>query len=48
MSHNPYVINPKRGYLVTANNRQYSDRVFNDFGSVGINTGRDFRINELI
>lgn len=48
LKENPYVINPKKGYVVTANNRQYPDNVDSDFGTVTISTGRAQRIDELI
>ena len=44
----PRSINPKKGYIVTANNRQVSDNAVNDFGATSTSTGRAQRIDEMI
>lgn len=44
----PYVVNPKKGYLITANNRQYTDNIKDDFGAAHVSTPRAQRIEELI
>ena len=41
-------VNPKKGYIVTANNRQTSDNVKFDHGASHISTARSRRINEII
>lgn len=44
----PKSLNPKKGYLMTANGRQTSDNAINDYG-VGTNSpGRTLRIDELL
>ena len=44
----PWVINPKRGYISTANNRVVPDNVFNDAGATTMSTNRAFRIDEIL
>lgn len=44
----PRVINPKKGYIVTANNRQMPENVANDVGATITSTIRAQRITELI
>lgn len=44
----PKVINPKKGFVVTANNRPVSDHAINDFGATTTSTSRAQRITELI
>lgn len=44
----PRVINPKKGYIVTANNRQMPDNVHSDYGATITSTIRAQRITELI
>lgn len=44
----PRVINPKKGYIVTANNRQMPDNVISDIGATISSTIRAQRITELI
>ena len=42
------VINPKKGYIVTANNRQMPDNVISDIGATISSTIRAQRITEMI
>lgn len=44
----PRSINPAKGYLSNANNRQASDHASNDFGATQMSPGRSIRIDELI
>jgi penicillin G amidase len=44
----PRVINPKKGFIVTANNRQMPDNVNIDVGATITSTIRAQRITELI
>ena len=44
----PRVINPKKGFIVTANNRQMPDNVKQDYGATIASTTRAQRITELI
>lgn len=44
----PRVINPKKGFIVTANNRQMPENVKNDYGATIASTTRAQRITELI
>lgn len=44
----PRVINPKKGFIVTANNRQMQDNVKFDYGVTIPSTTRAQRITELI
>ena len=44
----PRSINPKRGYIVTANNRQAPDHASHDYGASPPSTGRAQRIDEII
>jgi penicillin amidase len=44
----PRVINPKKGFIVTANNRQMPDNVKSDYGATITSTIRAQRITELI
>ncbi len=44
----PRVINPKKGFIVTANNRQMPDNVNIDAGATITSTIRAQRITELI
>ena len=41
-------VNPKKGYIVTANNRQTSDFVKFDHGAGNVSTARSRRISEII
>jgi penicillin G amidase len=44
----PFVINPKKGYFLTANNRVVPENSRFDVGASMIATGRSIRINEMI
>lgn len=44
----PYTINPEKGYIVTANNRQMSDHSNNDVAATSWSTPRAERISEMI
>ena len=44
----PRVINPKKGYIVTANNRQVPENFYEDHGATITTTARAQRITELI
>lgn len=44
----PFVINPKKGYFVTANNRIAPDTALLDIGADQPSTGRAIRITQLI
>ena len=44
----PFVINPKKGYIVTANNKFSSDNLKNEYSHVGKPTARALRINNMI
>lgn len=44
----PFVINPKRGYLVTANNRVVPENSKYDIGASMVATARSRRITEII
>jgi len=48
MKHLPLVINPKKGYFASANNRVVPDNSRFDFGSGRPTTGRFLRISEMI
>ena len=41
-------LNPKKGYLMTANGRQTSDHAKNDYGATANSTGRTLRIDEIL
>lgn len=43
-----HMVNPKKGYLVTANNRVMPDNVKSDFGTTTTSTARAIRITEMI
>jgi acyl-homoserine lactone acylase PvdQ len=44
----PWTINPDRGYIVTANNRQMPDHCANDIGATFSSTTRAIRLDEMI
>jgi penicillin amidase len=44
----PMIVNPKKGYFATANNRPVSDHSDNDIGANSMSTGRAQRIDEMI
>jgi penicillin amidase len=44
----PRSINPERGYIVTANNRQAPENSLYDYGANNMPTGRANRIDEMI
>ena len=44
----PRSINPKKGYIVTANGRQTSDNALNDYGVTMNCPGRTLRIDEML
>ena len=44
----PRVINPKKGYIVSANNRVVPDNSKSDIGATITSTARSQRITELI
>jgi len=44
----PRTINPKKGYLSNANNRQVPDHAKKDYGATTMSTARAVRIDELI
>ena len=44
----PRSLNPKKGYLATANNRQTSDHAIHDFGASINSPGRILRIDEVL
>ena len=44
----PRSVNPARGYISNANNRQAGDHASYDFGATHMATGRSIRIDELI
>mmetsp|Transcript_10709 Transcript_10709/g.13346 ORF Transcript_10709/g.13346 Transcript_10709/m.13346 type:complete len:109 (+) Transcript_10709:1708-2034(+) len=44
----PRALNPKKGYLVTANGRQTTDNAINDFGAQINDPGRVLRIDEIL
>lgn len=44
----PRSINPKKGYIVTANGRQTSDNAINDYGAMTNNPGRYLRLDEML
>lgn len=44
----PRSINPKRGYICNANNRQAPENVLKDYGATQMSTGRSVRIEEMI
>ena len=44
----PRVLNPEKGYLANANNRQWPDSAKKDYGATIMSTGRSVRIDELI
>ena len=44
----PRSFNPKKGYIVSANNRQAPDNSKNDYGANFISTPRSIRITEMI
>ena len=44
----PRSINPAKGYLMTANNRQSPDNALYDYGATIMSTGRAQRIDEMI
>lgn len=48
LSVNPRSINPERGYIMTANNRQVPDNAATDVGATQMSTGRSQRIDEVL
>ena len=44
----PRALNPKKGFLSNANNRQAPEHAINDYGATHMSTGRSVRIDELI
>mmetsp|Transcript_34881 Transcript_34881/g.45925 ORF Transcript_34881/g.45925 Transcript_34881/m.45925 type:complete len:102 (-) Transcript_34881:1015-1320(-) len=44
----PRTLNPEKGYLANANNRQWPDNASKDYGATIMTTGRAVRIDELI
>lgn len=44
----PRSINPDKGYIETANNRQMPDNTIDDIGASIMSTGRAQRIDEMI
>ena len=44
----PRALNPKKGYLLTANGRQTSDFAIDDYGAQINNPGRVLRIDEML
>lgn len=44
----PGAVNPEKGYIVTANNRQVPDNALFDYGASQMATGRSQRIDEMI
>ena len=48
LSVNPRSVNPERGYIMTANNRQVPDNVKLDVGATQMSTGRSQRIDEVL
>ena len=44
----PKSLNPKKGYLMTANNRQSSDHARNDYTANSNSPGRALRLDELL
>jgi len=41
-------LNPKKGYIMTANGRQTSDHAINDYGAASNSPGRTLRIDEIL
>jgi len=48
LSMNPRSVNPERGYIMTANNRQVPDTAISDVGATQMSTGRSQRIDEVL
>jgi penicillin G amidase len=48
LSANPRSFNPKRGYIMTANNRQAPDHAATDAGASQMSTSRSIRIDEVL
>ena len=44
----PRSLNPEKGYLANANNRQVPDNAKKDYGATIMSTGRSVRIDEMI
>lgn len=44
----PRSLNPKKGYIVSANNRQTTDNALNDYGATVNSPGRSIRIDEML
>ena len=44
----PRTLNPEKGYLANANNRQVPDNAKKDYGATIMSTGRSVRIDEMI
>ena len=44
----PRSLNPEKGYILTANNRQSPDQAINDYGAIALPTARALRITEII
>lgn len=44
----PRSVNPEKGYIVTANNRQVPEHSLYDYGAGNGPTGRSKRIDEII
>ena len=44
----PRSINPKKGFISNANNRQAPDNASKDYGATQMSTGRSVRIDEMI
>lgn len=48
LSTNPRSVNPQRGYIMSANNRQSPDHAHNDSGASQMSTSRSQRIDEVL
>jgi penicillin G amidase len=44
----PRILNPKKGYIVAANNKQVPAQSIDDVGAAGFTTARAQRIEELL
>ena len=44
----PFIINPKKGFIVTANNRPMPENVNSDIGTLSNSITRSRRVTELI
>ena len=48
LSQLPRSLNPKKGYILSSNNRQSPDNTIHDYGAIALPTSRALRITEIL